>query len=62
MFKVGDRVYVAGQDYEGEVIEVRDVDGDERPDYLVRYSVPFGRKPHYETWWPEGHLATAQEK
>lgn len=62
MFKVGDKVYVPEQDYEGEVIEARDNDHDGTTDYLVRYSVPFGRKPHYETWWPEGHLAAPKEK
>ena len=62
MFNVGDRVYVAEQDYEGDVIEVRDVDGDERPDYLVRYVVPGARRPHYETWWPATYLARPGDK
>lgn len=59
MSKVGDKVHVAEQDYDGEVLEVREV-GSKR-EYLVRYSVPFGRKPHYETWWPEGNLTKPTE-
>lgn len=59
MFKVGDKVYVAEPDYHGEVLEVRKV-GRKR-EYLVRYTVPFGRKPHYETWWPEANLAKPVE-
>lgn len=61
MFKFGDQVYVAEQDYHGEIVETRENE-DGSTDHLVRYSVPFGRKPHYETWWPESHLARPQEQ
>lgn len=59
MFKVGARVYVAEQDYHGEVVEVRKA-GRKR-EYLVRYTVPFARKEFYETWWPQSYLSAPKE-
>lgn len=56
MFKVGETVHVKDQGYSGEIIEIRKND-DGSTDCHVRYSVPFGRKPYYETWWPVGHLS-----
>lgn len=51
-FALGDKVRVPSQDYTGEVIEIRA----EQNEYLVRYSVPKGRRPYYETWWPADYL------
>lgn len=52
VFKIGDRVHVAAQDYDGDIVEVRGTD------YLVRYVVPGARKPFYETWWPQYLMAS----
>lgn len=51
-FAVRDKVHMPSQGYDGEVVEVR-ADANE---YLVRYSVPNGRRPYYETWWPADYL------
>lgn len=51
IFSVGDAVFVPSQSYSGEIVEKR-----ENGDCLVRYSVPFGRRPYYETWWPVSEL------
>lgn len=56
-FKVGDKVFVPAAQYSGEVIEVRG-DG-ETAEFNVRYSVPNGRRPHYETWWPAANVIKA---
>lgn len=59
-FAIGDSVFVAAQNYTGEVVELRDVPGGEK-EYLIRYSVPNGRKPYYETWWPSGFLVKSAQ-
>jgi hypothetical protein len=54
-FEVGDKVSVPSQNYTGEIIDKRE-NPDGSSDYHVRYSIPGGRRPFYETWWPVEYL------
>jgi hypothetical protein len=53
-YDIGDDVYVKAQDYYGKIVDSRKFNG--KNEYLVRYSIPNGRKPFYETWWPSKYL------
>lgn len=57
--EIGLKVSVPERGISGEVVAVRQ-NQDGSIDANIRYSVPFGRKPYYETWWPKSFLEKAE--